>query len=84
MTPAEFRTWLGTAGVESVEYHRGHLAQDRTGKTAAATVTDQIGTAAMQAAEAGQVALVQRREGDGYAYLAQRVRHRAAGQAGAG
>ena len=71
-----FQAWLRQAAPRAIlEYHRGHLCHDRS--PAAALSDDRrralarVAKAALQAAERGQVFLVQRRNGPcDFSYLA--------------
>ncbi len=77
VTAADLELWLGRAlPGNALDYHRGFLALDRVtlgsrlSKEDAGEL-DRVATAAMAAAEAGLVHLLQRRNGDGdYTYLA--------------
>ena len=78
-TPAAFRAWLRRAAPgDRLEYHRGLLTRDRAPRRAAPVPfephrrrLDALAAAALAAAEAGRVHLVQRRHGPvDFAYLA--------------
>ena len=73
----DLQAWAARAAPgDVIEYHRGHLAQDRnrspSGLSRAACIhLDRTANVALAMEAAGQVLLVQRRHGDGdYSYLA--------------
>jgi hypothetical protein len=76
-TESKLDRWLARAVPgEALEYHRGHLAVDRTPIITELSdrdrrALDRVADAALAAAEQGRVHLVQRRHGpDGFSYLA--------------
>ena len=83
MSRAEFHAWLVRAKPgEQLEYHRGHLFWDRSPASDLAEderrALAKLADAALQAAEAGFVYLVQRRNGPfDFSYLATKASCRA-------
>jgi hypothetical protein len=73
---ASFTNWVGTAAAgDSIEYHRGFLAVDRSNASEldrkSRAACDELGDCAFRAAAAGQVDLLQRRVGPGsFSYIA--------------
>jgi hypothetical protein len=78
MTATKFAEWLASSQHgDRCEYHRGHVAHDRdkVRNPDGWEAVDAVAKAALQAAEAGDVDIVQRRHGpNDYGYIAQRRR----------